>query len=81
MTDQHKYRAVVQWQQGKPEVLGEQPDSVPLSWCYLYGYKLFKLGVIIWSLENKIIYMVSGYMKITGGADTHDKCSPYVPIP
>ena len=45
MVDQHKYGAAVQWQQGKTEVLGEQPVSVPLSWFYLYGDRLVKPGV------------------------------------
>jgi hypothetical protein len=49
---QHKYGAAVQRHQGKTEVLGEQPVSVPFSRFYLYGDRLVKPGVKIQSLEN-----------------------------
>ena len=45
MVDQNIYGTAVQWQQGKTEVLCEQPVSLPLSWFYLYDDRLVKPGV------------------------------------
>lgn len=72
----------MQQQEEKTEVLGEQLVLVPHSWFYLYGDRLVKPGVKkskVWKV--KIECMVSGYMKITDGADISDKCSLFVPIP